>query len=76
MSFHIEWERLAGQAYDMLGKDAQAAIALALVRTARQGITDDAQPGQGGQWTLRAGDHIIVFTENEFDLYLVAIEPA
>jgi hypothetical protein len=40
MSFHIEWERLAAQAYDMLDRDAQAAIATAVVRLARQGIPD------------------------------------
>jgi hypothetical protein len=76
MSFYIEWERLAAQAYDMLDPDTQAAIARAVIRLARQGIPDDAEPGDDGRWTLQAGDHIIVFTENDSDLYLIAIEPA
>ncbi|MFI6485062.1 hypothetical protein ACIBH1_44615 [Nonomuraea sp. NPDC050663] len=76
MSFHIEWERLAAQAYDMLDDQAQANIARAIVRLARQGIPDDAEPGQDGLWTLQVGRHIIVFTEHDLDVYLVAIEPA
>jgi hypothetical protein len=76
MSFYIEWERLAAQAYDMLDADAQAAIARAVVLLARQGIPNEAEPGDDGRWTLRAGAHIIVFTENDLDLYLIAIEPA
>ncbi|GAA2111330.1 hypothetical protein [Actinomadura alba] len=42
MSFHIEWERLASQAYDMLDLKAQAAIARVVVHLARQGIPDEA----------------------------------
>ncbi|WP_030174334.1 hypothetical protein [Spirillospora albida] len=58
----------------MLDPDAQAAIARAVVRLARQGIPDDAVPGDDGRWTLRAGGHIIVFTESDLDLYLIVIE--
>ncbi|GGV31546.1 hypothetical protein GCM10010182_63840 [Actinomadura cremea] len=76
MSFHIEWERLASQAYDMLGKEARAAIAMAVIRLAREGLPDEAVPGEDGRWTLRADDHIIVFVENGFDIYLIGIESA
>lgn len=76
MSFHLEWERLFSQRFDMLSVDDRMAIAMALTVIARQGIPAHAEAGDDGRWTLRSGDHIIVFTEHELDIYLVAIEDA
>ena len=76
MSFHLEWERLFSQRFDMLGVDDKMAIAMALTLLARQGIPGEAEAGDDGRWTLRAGRHIVVFTEHELDIYLLAIEDA
>ncbi|MCW2884707.1 MAG: hypothetical protein JWL58_1569 [Streptosporangiaceae bacterium] len=60
----------------MLAPQAKAAVAMAIVRLARQGIPEDAEPGDDGLWTLHAGGQILVFTESELDIYLIAIEAA
>ncbi|MFI6603825.1 hypothetical protein ACIBHX_46980 [Nonomuraea sp. NPDC050536] len=76
MSYHVEWERLARQAYDQIPADQRLSVADAIIRLMIHGIPDDAEPGEDGRWTLAAGGYILVFIESEFDIYLVAIERA
>ncbi|MFI6318775.1 hypothetical protein ACIBG8_14705 [Nonomuraea sp. NPDC050556] len=76
MSFHLEWERLARQAYDQIPPHLRLPVADAIIRLMIEGIPTDAEPGQDGRWTLHAGDYVLVFVENELDIYLVAIEHA
>jgi hypothetical protein len=75
MSYHVEWERLARQAWDQIPDARRLAVADAIVRLMVTGIPDDAEPGDDGRWTLPAGDYILVFVESDLDIYLVAIEP-
>jgi hypothetical protein len=45
MSFHIEWERLARQAWDQIPDASRLVVAAGLVRLMHAGIPDDAEPG-------------------------------
>ncbi|MEV5575737.1 hypothetical protein AB0L06_37355 [Spirillospora sp. NPDC052269] len=77
MSYYVEWERLAHQAYEQLSKAAQAEVARAVIAIMREGVPDSATPDGEGSWHLRAGDHVIGFTiSDDLDVYLYEIERA
>ncbi|MEV0169166.1 hypothetical protein AB0J43_08270 [Nonomuraea fuscirosea] len=76
MSFHLEWERLARQAYDQIPPDKRLPVADVVIKLMIEGIPDAAEPGEDGRWSIRAGEYILVFVEHELDIYLIAIEAA
>lgn len=78
MSFHVEWDRLALQAYDQIPKEDRQPVAEAVIQLMREGIPATAEPGEGGSdgaWTLRAGDYVLGFTVADLDIHLFEIEP-
>ncbi|MCP2336879.1 hypothetical protein [Actinomadura rupiterrae] len=77
MSYHVEWERLARQAYDQIPSDERLAVADGVMALMHEGIPDRAEPGvDDGAWIVPAGKYLLHFTEHEFTIYLTQIERA
>jgi hypothetical protein len=78
MSFHVEWDRLAWQAYDQIPKEHRQPVSEAIIRLMRDGIPDAAEPDESvdGAWQLRAGAYVLGFTVADLDIHLYEIESA
>jgi hypothetical protein len=76
MSFYVELERLAQQALAQIPDHLRLAVADAIITLMKDGIPEAAVPGEDGRWTLLAGEYILVFLEDDLDIYVIAIEPA
>ena len=77
MSFYLEWERLAFQAYAQIPDVDRLAIGDAIVDLMNEGIPDTATPDGDGSWHLRAGRYVIGFTiDDDLEIYLYEIEKA
>jgi mRNA-degrading endonuclease RelE of RelBE toxin-antitoxin system len=78
VTYHVEIEPPAWEAYDKLGVEQHGLVAIALVLLARYGRPDQAVPAGGNNWRLRAGDHDIYFLvdDEESDVYVQSIMPA
>jgi hypothetical protein len=77
LSFYIEWERLAEQAYAQIPLQARGPVAEAIIDLMRNGLPERAESGKNGAWCLRAGAYFLLFTiDDDLDIYLTHIERA
>jgi len=78
VTYHLEIEPPAWEAYDKLSAEQHGLVAMALVLLARHGRPDGAVAAEGSNWRLRAGEHDIYFLvdDEEADVYVQAILPA
>ena len=78
MTYHVEIEPPAWEAYDKLSAEQHGLVAVALVLLARHGRPEQAVRAEAGTWRLRAGNQDIYFLvlEEEADVYVQSIMPA